>query len=185
MVDQASEPLTPRTDDSDEVPQGLIPFLCAQLRSTQYALVEARGEVASLREEVTAKDAANAALAAQVIELVARFNEHDARIAEQDVRIAQQEAWKAEVIARIAEFEAQNAERNAEHKAWKAEINAKMIVQLLIDAFPDSVRHENNNGMMPLHDLCGNENMDDGVGLKILKLLLEKYPGAVKHYAAN
>jgi chromosome segregation ATPase len=143
MVDQASEPPTPRTDDSDEVPQGLIPFLCAQLRSTQYALVEARGEVASLREEVTAKDAANAALAAQVIELVARFNEHEARIAEQDVRIAQQEAWKAEVIARIAEFEAQNAERNAEHKAWKAEINAEIAMSRSLQQEVEDLNNEN------------------------------------------
>ena len=83
------------------MPQGLIPFLCAQLRSTQYALVEARGEVASLREEVTAKDAANAALAAQIIELVARFNEHQARIAEQDVRIAQQEATSSFLLVHV------------------------------------------------------------------------------------
>lgn len=103
MVDQASEP-----DDSDEVPQGLIPFLCAQLKSTQYALVEARGEVASLREEVTAKDA-------EARELVARFQhqvtENEARITEHGVRIAQQEAWRDEIEARIVQ---RNAEINAD-----------------------------------------------------------------------
>jgi ankyrin repeat protein len=59
------------------------------------------------------------------------------------------------------------------------------MLQLLVDAFPESVRHENNNGRAPLHYLCRNDNMDDGVGLKILKLLFEKYPGAVRHYAAR
>jgi ankyrin repeat protein len=54
-------------------------------------------------------------------------------------------------------------------------------IQLLTDAFPDSLRHEAGEGGMPLHYLCGNKDLDDEVGLKILKLLLESYPGAVRH----
>ena len=57
------------------------------------------------------------------------------------------------------------------------------IVQLLIDAFPDSVRHEDNKGRMPLHKLCNNKNLDDEVGLEILKLLLERCPESVRHAA--
>jgi ankyrin repeat protein len=57
------------------------------------------------------------------------------------------------------------------------------MVQLLIDAFPDSLRHEGESGCMPLHYLCGNKDLNDEVGLKILKLLLERHPGAVRHAA--
>ena len=55
------------------------------------------------------------------------------------------------------------------------------IVQLLIDTFPDSLRHVDNNGFTPLHELCFNEYLDEEVALDILKLLIEKYPGAVRH----
>jgi ankyrin repeat protein len=54
------------------------------------------------------------------------------------------------------------------------------MVQLLIDAFPKSLRHENKMGSMPLHVLCCNEYLEE-IGLDILKLLLERYPGAVRH----
>ncbi len=58
------------------------------------------------------------------------------------------------------------------------------IVKLLIDAFPDSVRHRENMGRMPLHYLCGNNNLDDKEdGLKILKLLIETCPESVRHAA--
>jgi ankyrin repeat protein len=56
------------------------------------------------------------------------------------------------------------------------------IVELLIDAYPDSLRHEDNKGFTPLHKLCRNEDLDDKeVGLKILKLLLEKGPESARH----
>jgi ankyrin repeat protein len=59
------------------------------------------------------------------------------------------------------------------------------MVHLLIDAFPDSLSHENNYGSMPLHQLCSSKDLDDEVGLKILKLLLERHPGAVRHAARD
>eukprot|EP00985_Skeletonema_marinoi_P025971 scaffold19606_cov134-Skeletonema_marinoi.AAC.4 len=71
------------------------------------------------------------------------------------------------------------------------------IIQLLIDAAPDSVRSVNkctfkhptsvhsewviNEGWMPLHYLCDNENVDEISALEIVKLLLEKHPEAVRH----
>src|SRR5210317_2200553 len=54
-------------------------------------------------------------------------------------------------------------------------------IQLLTDTFPDSLRHETNEGWMPLHYLCHNKNLDDEIGLEILKFLLEKCPESVRH----
>jgi ankyrin repeat protein len=56
------------------------------------------------------------------------------------------------------------------------------MVQLLIDASPDSLLHENYEGYTPLHHLCFNDNdVDEEVTVKILKLLLEKYPESVQY----
>eukprot|EP00984_Skeletonema_dohrnii_P010321 scaffold4008_cov85-Skeletonema_dohrnii-CCMP3373.AAC.1 len=55
------------------------------------------------------------------------------------------------------------------------------IIQLLIDAAPDSVRHQDNAGLIPLHHLCSNRKVDKKSGIKILKLLLQKYPEALRH----
>ena len=55
------------------------------------------------------------------------------------------------------------------------------IVQLLIDAAPDSVRSVDNEGCMPLHCLCLNKFLDEITAMEILKLLVEKHPGAIKH----
>jgi ankyrin repeat protein len=56
------------------------------------------------------------------------------------------------------------------------------MVQLLIDAFPESLRHESNNGRMPLHLLCRNKDLDDEEGgLEILKLFIMRCPESVKH----
>ena len=55
------------------------------------------------------------------------------------------------------------------------------IVQLLIDAAPDSVRSEDLSGLMPLHYLCMNINLDETAGSAILKLLIKKCPEAVRH----
>ena len=53
------------------------------------------------------------------------------------------------------------------------------ITQLLVDAAPNSVRNEDNDGNTPLHILCffGKRRVD----IKILKLLIEKFPEAVRH----
>ncbi len=59
------------------------------------------------------------------------------------------------------------------------------IVQLLIDAFPDSLCHEDNIGLMPLHQLCCNDYLDEEIGLEILNLLLEKCPESVRHATRN
>ena len=55
------------------------------------------------------------------------------------------------------------------------------IIQLLIDAAPDSVRQINNVGAMPLHYLCCNKMVDEMKSIELLKLLLEKCPEAVRH----
>lgn len=55
------------------------------------------------------------------------------------------------------------------------------MVQLLIDAAPDSVRHGDNQGGLPLHVLCLNHNLDDGAAIDILKLLLERCPESARH----
>ena len=55
------------------------------------------------------------------------------------------------------------------------------IIQLLIDAAPDSVRRADSNGDMPLHLLCMNKMLNDAAAMPILKWLLEKYPEVVRH----
>jgi ankyrin repeat protein len=60
------------------------------------------------------------------------------------------------------------------------------IIQLLINAAPDSVRQvEYYVGWMPLHYLCHNPNVDDMTALAILQLLIEKCPEAVRHTDCN
>jgi ankyrin repeat protein len=53
-------------------------------------------------------------------------------------------------------------------------------VQLLIGAFPDSLRHVDNVGYTPLHDLCENKKLDEDIALEVLKLLTEKTPESVR-----
>jgi ankyrin repeat protein len=67
------------------------------------------------------------------------------------------------------------------HIACLSEHTTLNVVQLLIDAFPDSVRHEDNGGSMPLHCLCANNNLDEEVRMDILKLLVERCPESVRH----
>eukprot|EP00984_Skeletonema_dohrnii_P035851 scaffold36127_cov167-Skeletonema_dohrnii-CCMP3373.AAC.1 len=50
------------------------------------------------------------------------------------------------------------------------------IIQLLIDAAPDSVRSADEDGDTPLHNLCRNDELDESAALAILKLLIEKHP---------
>ncbi len=51
------------------------------------------------------------------------------------------------------------------------------MVQLLVDAFPWAGRHQSC-----IKTLCDNNNLDDSIGLEILKLLLERCPESVRHY---
>ena len=67
------------------------------------------------------------------------------------------------------------------HYACKNKNVSLGIIQLLIDAAPDSVRREDISGNLPLHLLCTNEQLDETVALEILQLLLEKYPGSIRH----
>ena len=57
------------------------------------------------------------------------------------------------------------------------------IVQLLIDASPDSLHHLNRIGMTPLLHLCFNSNADDEVKLEVLNLRIEKCPESVRRVA--
>eukprot|EP00984_Skeletonema_dohrnii_P011170 scaffold4432_cov108-Skeletonema_dohrnii-CCMP3373.AAC.3 len=55
------------------------------------------------------------------------------------------------------------------------------IIQLLMDAAPDSVSSLDEDGDMPLHDLCRNEGLDERAAMDILKLLIKKHPEAIRH----
>ncbi len=54
-------------------------------------------------------------------------------------------------------------------------------VRHLIDAFPDSLRREDNEGLMPLHFFSLNDDMDEEVALEVLKIFLERCPESVRH----
>ena len=58
------------------------------------------------------------------------------------------------------------------------------IIRLLIDA-PESVRHTDNSGDLPLHRLCHNNYLDETAALQILDLLLEKHPDSIRHTNNN
>ena len=62
-------------------------------------------------------------------------------------------------------------------------INATLeMIQLLVDAAPDSVRSvTNNKGSTPLHKLCCNKTIDEANAVQILKLLIEECPEVVRH----
>eukprot|EP00984_Skeletonema_dohrnii_P014884 scaffold6352_cov74-Skeletonema_dohrnii-CCMP3373.AAC.1 len=55
------------------------------------------------------------------------------------------------------------------------------IIQLLIDAAPESVSSLDEDGDMPLHDLCRYGKVDERAAMDILKLLIEKHPEAIRH----
>ena len=60
------------------------------------------------------------------------------------------------------------------------EIGIKMI-KIIIEAAPDSsVRSLDNFGSMPLQFLCRESKVDEAAAVQILKLLIEKYPEAVR-----
>eukprot|EP00986_Skeletonema_menzelii_P001118 scaffold304_cov80-Skeletonema_menzelii.AAC.12 len=56
------------------------------------------------------------------------------------------------------------------------------IIRLLIGAAPASLRNVNKYDIaMPLHALCCNRKVDEAAAIQILKLLIEKYPEAIRH----
>jgi ankyrin repeat protein len=57
------------------------------------------------------------------------------------------------------------------------------MVQLLIDAYPESLGRANNNGWMPLHILCQEKDIADSTAVDILGPLLQRYPEALRHAA--
>jgi chromosome segregation ATPase len=123
MGNQTSKPPT-RTDDSDVALQALTPFVCVQLSSTQLALAGARVEIARLKEEVAAKDAANTDLTAQFALQAALVEELAAQVEGLTARVALQAAQHAELKARVDENEAKHDARFAKHDASLAEIEA-------------------------------------------------------------
>ncbi len=54
------------------------------------------------------------------------------------------------------------------------------MVQLLIDAYPESLDRANNNHCNPLRYLCSNTNIDDTAAVDILGWLLERCPEAAR-----
>jgi ankyrin repeat protein len=60
------------------------------------------------------------------------------------------------------------------------------MVQLVNDAYPESLRKANNDGGgTPLHMLCINKDIDDSTAVDILGLLLERCPGAAQLALTN
>ena len=53
----------------------------------------------------------------------------------------------------------------------------------MIEAAPDSVRYEDSEGHLPLHQLCVKSSQDETSAMAILRLLLEKYPESIRHAA--
>ncbi len=53
-------------------------------------------------------------------------------------------------------------------------------IKLIIDECPDMVREEFvYDGFLPIHNLCKNEDLDNGTSMEILKLLVDNYPESV------
>jgi ankyrin repeat protein len=71
------------------------------------------------------------------------------------------------------------------HIACRIENVTLEIVQLLVDAFPESLCHEENKGYIPLHLLCLNKNLDEEVRWDILKLLMGRCLEPVRHAATE
>ena len=67
------------------------------------------------------------------------------------------------------------------HCACDNKIVTPKIIQLLIEAAPDSVRSVNEDGLMPLHYLCMDEAGDEAAAMQVLQFLIDKYPEAVRH----
>jgi ankyrin repeat protein len=59
------------------------------------------------------------------------------------------------------------------------------MVQLLIDACPESIGRGDNDGWKPLHFLCINNEIDDTAAVDILGFFLERCPEAAQRAAGN
>ena len=59
------------------------------------------------------------------------------------------------------------------------------LIKVLFDAHPEAIFSVSNDGNMPLHCLCENEEVDEAAAIQILKFLLEKHPEAVRHANDN
>ena len=70
------------------------------------------------------------------------------------------------------------------HAACNNERVNEGIIGYLLHYFPDAPRTVDRHGETPLHLLCHNTGVDEAPALAILKLLIKKYPHAVRH-AAN
>jgi ankyrin repeat protein len=55
------------------------------------------------------------------------------------------------------------------------------MVQLIVDASPESLSRVDNDGWMPLHNLCNKKELEDNAASDILGLLLERCPEAARH----
>jgi len=55
------------------------------------------------------------------------------------------------------------------------------MVQLLIDAYPESINVPNNAGVTPLHFLCSKKIIEDSAAVDIVGLILERCPEAARH----
>jgi ankyrin repeat protein len=62
-----------------------------------------------------------------------------------------------------------------------SQLRSGEFCQILINAAPDSVSIVDSEGCMPLHYLCENDQVDDTAATQVLKLLIDKYPEAIRH----
>lgn len=121
MDNQASRPPPALIGDdhSNLVPQVMLPFLCEQLRSNQLALIEANGEMASLRKEMIEKEAIIVDLTAQVALHIVQ--EEDLRAELTSLRAEHRAQWNR-LSTRLSAVEAKAAENKAEISALKARV---------------------------------------------------------------
>jgi len=59
------------------------------------------------------------------------------------------------------------------------------VVQLLMNGWPESISQPNRYGVLPLHYLCGNKELDETVSVDILKILIEVSPESVQREASG
>eukprot|EP00986_Skeletonema_menzelii_P005306 scaffold1900_cov147-Skeletonema_menzelii.AAC.4 len=65
---------------------------------------------------------------------------------------------------------------------YKSNIRTALeVIEAICEAHPESIRQEDNEGLLPLHKLCANTNLDETTAVAILRLLLEKYPESIRH----
>jgi len=62
------------------------------------------------------------------------------------------------------------------HKACENKNGTLEIVQLLYYIFPEALRLRDDDGWLPIHHLCCNEDLDDSASIDILRFMLEIDP---------